>query len=109
MGKQEYLNHILEIFEQYGDFSSRSMFGGYGLYKNKVIFAIIADDELYFKVDDSNQQQYIDYHCEPFSYEKNGKSYKMSYWKLPVEILEDEELLALWIDQSYQISLKKKK
>lgn len=103
------IDYILDIFEQYGEFTSRSMFGGYGIYKNKVIFAIIAGDELYFKVDYSNQQQYIDHHSEPFSYEKNGKSYNMSYWKLPVEILEDEELLPSWIDQSYQISLKKKK
>jgi len=103
------INYILEILEQHGDFTSRSMFGGYGIYKNKVIFAIIADDELYFKVDHSNQQQYIDHYSKPFVYEKNGKSYSMSYWKLPVEILEDENQLPIWIDQSYQISFNKKK
>jgi TfoX/Sxy family transcriptional regulator of competence genes len=33
----------------------------------------------------------------------------MSYWKVPIEILEDEEQIGVWLDQSYGISLKKKK
>ena len=34
---------------------ARSMFGGVGIYSGDLFFALIADDALYFKVDDSNR------------------------------------------------------
>jgi hypothetical protein len=30
----------------------------------------------------------------------------MSYWKVPMEILENEYKIGIWLDQSYEISLK---
>lgn len=99
----------MEILAPHGEITVRSMFGGYGIYKNGVIFALIAYDELYFKVDESNKSQYKKFNSEPFTYEANGKKSTMSYWKVPIEILEDEEQIGVWLDQSYRISLKKKK
>jgi DNA transformation protein len=34
---------------------SRAMFGGFGIYAGADFFALIANDVLYFKVDDSNR------------------------------------------------------
>lgn len=99
----------MEILAPHGEITVRSMFGGYGIYKNGVIFALIAYDELYFKVDESNKSQYKKFGSEPFTYEAKGKKSTMSYWKVPIEILEDEEQIGVWLDQSYGISLKKKK
>lgn len=104
MPDNEYANFILDLFAQYGHITIRAMFGGYGIYKNSVIFGLIVDDEVYFKVNNTNRQQYIDRGSEAFSYERNGKIIRMSYWKLPIEILESPEELKGWIDQSYQIS-----
>lgn len=104
-----YLKYIIEILAPHGEITARSMFGGYGIYKNGVIFALIAYDELYFKVDESNKSQYKKFDSEPFTYEAKGKKSTMSYWKVPIEILEDEEQIGVWLDQSYGISLKKKK
>ena len=104
-----YLNYIIEILAPHGEITARSMFGGYGIYKNGVIFALIAYEELYFKVDESNKSQYKKFDSEPFTYEAKGKKSTMSYWKVPIEILEDEEQIGVWLNQSYGISLKKKK
>jgi DNA transformation protein and related proteins len=104
-----YVDYILEILSPYGDISARSMFGGYGIYKSGTIFALIVDDELYFKVDASNKAQYEKLDSEPFTYEAKGKKASMSYWKVPMEILEDEEQLGLWLDQSHEISLQTKR
>ncbi len=38
--------------------TSKAMFSGYGIYKRGVIFAIIAEGELYFKVDDKTESEY---------------------------------------------------
>ena len=96
----------MEILAPHGEITARSMFGGYGIYKNGVIFALIAYDELYFKVDESNKSQYKKFDSEPFTYEAKGKKGTLSYWKVPIEILEDEEQIGVWLNQSYGISLK---
>ena len=103
-----YTKFILELLSPYGSFTARSMFGGYGIYMNGIIVAIIANDELYFKVDSTNQQQYEELDSTPFSYKTKGKKAVMSYWKVPIEILEEEKQLEKWIEQSFEISLKNK-
>ncbi|WP_407311919.1 TfoX/Sxy family protein [Desulfosporosinus sp. SB140] len=37
----------------------KKMFGGAGIYYDCLIFGILADDILYFKVDDSNKSDYV--------------------------------------------------
>ncbi len=91
------------------DVTVRAMFGGYGLYKKGIVFGIIADDELYFKVDDKNRAPYEARGSEPFTYEaKKGKRVAMSYWKVPADILEDPNVLPKWIDASVQASKRSK-
>lgn len=106
MSKSEFLNYILELLSDQDAISARAMFGGYGIYKYGQIFALIIHDELYFKVDDSNRDYFINAGSEPFSYERNGKKYYMSYYNAPSEIYDDPDLLNSLVEGSYQISLK---
>lgn len=108
--QSDYINFIVELFSEHGHITYRSMFGGWGLYYNSIIFAIIVDNEVYFKVDGSNMDQYISYNSRPFEYMKSDKLIKVSsYMLLPEEILYSPETLGNWIRQSYEISLKTKK
>lgn len=87
--------------------TSRSMFGGWGFYKDGKIFGMIADGKLYFKVDESNKAEYISYSSKPFMYQnKSGKTVAMSYWEVPSDILEDREGIEVWIEKSLQIKRK---
>ena len=47
-----YLEYIMEILAPHSEMTSKPMFGGHGIYKNGIIVAFIAYDELYFKVDE---------------------------------------------------------
>ncbi len=104
-----YAEYVIDLLHSYGDITAKSMFGGYGIYKDGVIVAIIVDDELYFKVDKTNQPQYESHDSEPFTYMGKGKQVKMSYWKVPLDIMENEGELAAWLEKSYEISLKTKR
>ncbi len=105
---QEYVVH--DLLREIPGITARAMFGGYGLYKDGLIFAIIVEDELYFKVDDTNQKEFEKYGSEPFVYMgKNNKPMTMGYWKLPGEIMEDTALLEKWVTVSYEVSVKSKK
>lgn len=109
MTKTEITDHILDLFSELLGISYRAMFGGYGVYKNGCIIAVIIDGELYFKVGDSNRDYYLNLQLHPFSYEKNGKIVSMSYYQAPEGIYEDHELLKDLVEQSYEVSLQSKK
>jgi len=55
---KEYLNSALEKLEPIGDIKSRAIFSGCGIFHRALMFALIADDILYFKVDQSNRRDY---------------------------------------------------
>lgn len=108
MPKDGFFEYILELLSTIEGITSRSMFGGYGLYKYNKIFAIIADNELYFKTGKSNIDYFLKAGLEPFEYEKNGKKVYMSYHKAPSEIYENQELLNQLVESSYQVSVDQK-
>ncbi len=98
----EYVVH--DLLSQLPGIRARAMFGGWGLYKEDTIFAIIVDDQLYFKVDDTNQAQYEQHGSRPFTYESRGRSVTMSYWEVPAEVIDDREEITHWAEASYHIS-----
>lgn len=74
----------------------RRMFGGHGIFCDGVMFALIADDTLYMKVDDETKQDFLDAGGLPFTYERSGKPFEMSYVSLPDDASEDIDALRPW-------------
>ena len=101
----EYIVHDLFVYTS--DVSARAMFGGYGVYRSGVMFALVAEGELYFKINEEQKQTYQEIGSVPFMYEKEGKSFEMSYWKIGEEIQENSELFRELAEQSYELALKK--
>ena len=98
-----------DLLDGLSGITSRAMFGGYGIYKNGKIFAIIADGQLYFKVGDNNRSDYEKYASAPFTYMNHGKPMQMSYWQLPQEIMDSKDQIEVWIEKSLSVGKKKKK
>ena len=111
MSKNGFVDYVLyDAMQGISGLTAKAMFGGHGLYKDGVVFGIIADDELYFKVDEKNLPQYKERGSQPFTYEgKNHKMIAMSYWEVPAEILEDREPLAKWVTASVAASQRRAK
>jgi DNA transformation protein len=106
----EFYTYISEdVFRDIPGITSKKMFGGYGFYKDDIFFAIIADNELYFKVDYSNKEDFINNSCHPFIYEKKDKKVSLSYWSVPESIMEDPDELFKWIEKSITIKKSVKK
>lgn len=100
---------VNDLLKEVPGIASRAMFGGWGIYKDGLMFALIADGELYFKVGDSNRADYENAGSHPFVYSGgNHKPTTMSYWLLPEEVMEDEEKLHEWVLESVQVSIKSK-
>lgn len=106
MASSNYRDYVLDLLGLFGEVTVKAMFGGHSLYKNGVIFAIIADEVLYFKVDDSNRPDYVACGSEPFTYEAKGKRVSMSYWQVPLEVMEEGVELLQWAEKAYQVGCK---
>lgn len=102
---EEYSRFILERLEFVGDIFAKKMFGGLGIYLNGVFFALVANNLLYFKVDDTNRSDFKDAEMEAF-YPFGGKSYKMSYYEVPADVIDDDALLRKWADKAFQAAFK---
>jgi DNA transformation protein and related proteins len=86
---------VLDQLSRLPQLRSKKMFGGVGLYSGDCFFGIVAADELFFKVDDSNRSAYQAAGSEPFR-PVVDRPVSMSYWRVPIEVLEDPGELAAW-------------
>lgn len=105
----EYVEFLKEVFEQFGAIQPRWMFGGYGLFYKGLMFGLVADDVLYLKADETISRYFAERELEQFSYEKNGKSFKMSYYMAPEEIFDDPVEAKGWAARSYEAAVRSKK
>jgi len=87
---------------------ARSMFGGVGIYSGDLFFALIDNDTLYFKVDDSNRPDFMSRKMEPFRpYGEDGET--MGYYEVPADLLDDPEALRSWAEKAIAVAGRKKK
>ncbi|MBE0532886.1 MAG: TfoX/Sxy family protein [Rhodospirillales bacterium] len=97
----EFRDYVLEMLEPLGGVTARRMFGGAGLYRDGTIFALIADDILYFKVDDANRADYETAGTGPFR-PFEDKPFTMPYWEVPADILEDSQEICAWAAKAWE-------
>ena len=74
------------------------MFGGHGLYTESLMFALIADEQIYLKADALNQDMFIQAGSTPFVYDRKDKPIVMSYYLLPQEVFDDMGQLRIWLE-----------
>ena len=105
----EYVEYLKEVFNEFGPIQPRRMFGGYGIFHKGLMFALVADNALYLKADETISQHFTERELEQFSYEKQGKAFKMSYYMAPEDIFDDSEEAKIWADRSYAAAVRSNK
>lgn len=85
----------------------RAMFGGVGIYSGELFFALIDEDTVYFKVDDTNRPDFEARGMGPFR-PAGPDGEVMQYYAVPEELLEDPEALRLWVDRALAVARRKK-
>ena len=92
----DFRDFVLEQLATAGRVTPRAMFGGVGLYLDGLFFALIDDDSLYFKADESTRPRYEKAGSKPFCPYPDHPDKPMGYWQVPAEVLEDPDELAAW-------------
>ncbi len=97
-----YLQYVVEdLLGEVPGLTWKPMFSGFGIYKDGIIFCLLLDDHVYFKVSDLNRADYEAYGSKPFSYEgKRGKVVITSYYTVPEEILENKADIQEWVEKA---------
>jgi DNA transformation protein len=80
------------------------MFGGYGIYHDGLMFALVYDDTLYLKADVACARYFEERGLPRFAYEKAGKVMTPSYYRAPDELPDDRELAAEWARRSFEVA-----
>jgi DNA transformation protein len=91
----EFRDFVLDQLARIPQLRAKAMFGGVGLYSADAFFGIVAADELFFKADASNRSAYEAAGSEPFR-PALRRPVSLSYWRVPIEVLEDTGELATW-------------
>ena len=100
-----YRTYLLEQMGQIRPVTSRPMFGGLCFFAEGRAFALVAEDTLYFKVDDSNRPDFVTAGMGPFL--PFGDPEKpMQYYQLPEEVLEDSDQLAVWMAKAVAVAAR---
>jgi DNA transformation protein len=97
----------MDLSAGFGTVRAKRMFGGYGLYRDGVMFGLVANDALYLKVDERTRPAYEGRGLPAFSYLRRGKRVEIrSYHQAPPEALEDPEVLAEWAERAFHAALR---
>jgi DNA transformation protein len=105
----EFTQFVTEQLALFGPTTTKAMFSGFSIYRDDLVFAIIVDDKLYFKVDATSVEEFKRMGLLPFTYEARGKQIAMSYYEAPAEVFEDQHEMAIWAKKAYQSALKSRK
>ena len=102
-----FIAFLHELLEPLGKITTRSMFGGYGVYCDGLFIAIVIDGRLYLKVDDETKAAFVAAGSAPFVYEGQKKPIEMSYWNVPEDALDSPEQMRPWAKMAIAAALRK--
>jgi DNA transformation protein len=104
----DFLEYVLDQLSAWGGIEVKRMFGGAGLYRDGLMFALVARNSVFLKVDDTNRDKYVKLgskQLRPFE----SKATVLSFYELPVDVFEDSDEFVKWAKESLAIQLKRMK
>ena len=80
-----------------GRLTMRRMFGKTGVFCDGLMFGMVTEDTLYFRVDDHNRAAFSEAEAfPPLSYSKNGTAIDLAFWRAPERLFDEPDELIAW-------------
>jgi DNA transformation protein and related proteins len=104
---------LCEQLAPLGRLAMRRMFGKTGVFCDGVMFGMVADNTLYFRVDDDNRTVFAEAASfPPLNYEKKGSIIDLSFWRVPERLFDEPDELVTWarsaLAAAHRIAAKRK-
>lgn len=89
---------VAELFAPMGPVNIRRMFGGAGVFRDGLMFALLGDDTVYLKTDAKLRADLEAEGCAPFLWTKpsTGEEIDMGYVSLPSSAMDDPDEASQW-------------
>jgi DNA transformation protein len=105
--RKAFAAYIVDLMRPFAPVTARAMFGGFGVYRDGLMFALLLDERLYFKVDEQNVGAFTARGLGPFTYESaNGKVGSLKYHLAPDEVYEDSQEMVHWAREAYACAVR---
>ncbi|HEY6981480.1 TfoX/Sxy family protein [Reyranella sp.] len=97
-----------------GHITIRRMFGKAGVFCDGLMLGMLADDTLYFRVDDRNRAAFAEAASfPPLNYQSRGRSIDLSFWRAPDRLFDEPEELVRWarvaLEAARRVAAKRKR
>ena len=88
--------HLRDLFAGLPQLSIRRLFGGFGLYSQGWVFAIIGFDQIWIKADAQTVPLFEQAGSKRFSYVGKNTIVALPYWSLPDQAIDDPDEALKW-------------
>lgn len=99
----EFIKYLEDLFSVLPGTSIRKMFGGVGIFRHNLMFALALEDgRIAFKADSETIPDFEAEGCGQWVYEhKNRKSVSMGYWYIPEHLADNPDEFAIWAEKAF--------
>jgi DNA transformation protein len=92
-----YADFLREQLAALGRVTMRRMFGKTGVFCDGVMFGMVTENTLYFRVDDQNRETFREAEAfPPLNYAKKGATIDLSFWRVPERLFDEPDELIAW-------------
>ena len=97
VASESFAEFLHEQLAPLGRVTMRRMFGKTGVFCDGLMFAMVTDDTLYFRVDDHNRTAFREAESfPPLNYAKKGRTIDLSFWRAPERLWDEPDELVAW-------------
>jgi DNA transformation protein and related proteins len=97
VASDSFAEFLREQLAPLGRVTMRRMFGKTGVFCDGLMFGMVADDTLYFRVDDHNRAAFKEAEAfPPLNYRKNGRTIDLAFWRAPERLWDEPDELVTW-------------
>lgn len=100
---ESYLAFVLDQMDGLAGIVTKRMFGGVGIYSEGRFFAVVDNDTLFFKVDQTLAERYRAKGMPPFM-PIPGVKPMTGYYQVPPDVIEDRSALVRWAKDSVGVA-----
>jgi DNA transformation protein and related proteins len=97
VASESFAEFLREQLDPLGRVTMRRMFGKTGVFCDGLMFGMVTDDILYLRVDEHNRAAFKEAEVfPPLSYEKQGSTIDLSFWRTPERLYDEPDELVMW-------------
>ncbi len=98
---------VADLMAPLGGVSIRRMFGGRGVFKDGLMFALISShDVFYLKADEETAAAFAAEGCDQWTPEMKGRAIPMPYWRAPERLLDEPDEFAAWARAAFAAAVR---